>query len=107
MVAEFQVEVTGPSLALFMQSVHRMMIDVNLAKAAANKIIFMRVQGLKDLVEAVLSEDECLRSLSFFALPIPSPVRLALARYFMPVVSEVPVSQKKSKDCVLRRDVSR
>ena len=38
-----------------------MMIDVNPVKAAASKTIFTCVQGLKDLLGAVISEDECLK----------------------------------------------
>ena len=84
-----------------------MMIDVDPVKAAASETIFVRVQGLEDLLEAVISEDEGLKCLNFFALPIPSPVRRFLTKSIMPVVCEVPVTQKKSKDFVMRCDVVR
>ena len=52
-MAEFQLEITSPGLAVFVKSAHSMLIDVDPAQAAASKAILVCVKGLKDLLEIV------------------------------------------------------
>ena len=76
----FPLEVSGPGLAVLMDSIHGMVVDVDPVQTTASEAIFVRVQGLKDLLEVVVPDDECLERFRFFELQITSPVRLCLQK---------------------------
>ena len=57
-VAEFELKFAGPGLAVFVESVNRMLVNVNPAQPATGEPILMRVQGLEDLLEVVILDEE-------------------------------------------------
>ena len=57
-VAELQLEITSPGLAVFMKSIHSMVIDVDPVQTAASKAILVCAQGLIDLLEVVIPDGE-------------------------------------------------
>ena len=57
-VAELQLEVTSPGLAVFMKSINGMVVDIDPVRTTAGKAILVRVQGLKNRLEVVVPDDE-------------------------------------------------
>ena len=57
-MAEFQLKFAGPGLAVFVESVNRMLVNVNPIQPTAGEPILMRAQGLEDLLEVVILDEE-------------------------------------------------
>ena len=57
-VAEFQLETLSPGLAVLVQSIHSMMVDVDSVQAAASEAILVCVEGLEHLLEVMAPDDE-------------------------------------------------
>ena len=57
-VAEFKFKLASPGLTVFVESVNRMLVDVDPVQPTTGESVLMRMQGLEGLLEVMIFDEE-------------------------------------------------